>query len=230
MFKLKNIFSLNIFNCALLTVICALICGCAAYQTPPRADWPIYLRGASMIDMTPTAMIAKRPVYLGAGGKIINRAQSAEHNYTDPESGIREYMSDLEYALYDGLRKPGISVQCAGTDVVVILVRDALMQMDAGQLSDDGIDTLNIITKILQKYDATWIEIAGYTDAMRDQAAAKSLSTDMAMRVGLYMSQNKINTARMFISGRGSSRPIADQTDVGRLTNRRVELRIAPAR
>ncbi len=73
-------------------------------------------------------------------------------------------------------------------------------------------------------------EIAGYTDAMRDTTAAKSLSTDMATRVGLYFAQNKINTARMFIVGRGAARPIADQTDIGRLTNRRVELRIAPVR
>ena len=52
----------------------------------------------------------------------------------------------------------------------------------------------------------------------------------MAERVGVYFSEHGINTARMFIVGRGSARPIAGQDDIGRLTNRRVELRIAPAR
>ena len=139
-------------------------------------------------------------------------------------------MANLEYALYDGLRKPGISVQRAGTDVVVILVRDAIMELNVADISATGDDTLNIIAKILKKYDATFIEIAGYTDAMRDANAARSLSMDMAQRVAVHMSQNGISTARMFIVARGATRPIAAQDDIGRLTNRRVELRLAPAR
>ena len=141
-----------------------------------------------------------------------------------------QYMATLEYALYDALRKPGISVQRAGTDVVVILVRDAIMELNVADISTTGDDTLNTIVKILKKYDATFVEIAGYTDAMRDANASRALSLDMAQRVGVYFSQNGINTARMFIVGRGSTRPIAGQDDIGRLTNRRVELRIAPAR
>ena len=140
------------------------------------------------------------------------------------------YMTSLEYELYDALRKPGISVQRAGTDVVVILVRDAIMELDVADISPDGADTLKIISKILKKYDATFMEIAGYTDAMRNQQAADALSLDMAQRVGVFLSQNGINTTRMFIVGRGAARPIAAQDDIGRLTNRRVEIRLVPAR
>ena len=74
------------------------------------------------------------------------------------------------------------------------------------------------------------MEIAGYTDAMRNQQAADALSLDMAQRVGVFLSQNGINTTRMFIVGRGAARPIAAQDDIGRLTNRRVEIRLVPAR
>ena len=96
-------------------------------------------------------------------------------------------------------------------------------------ISADGADTLKTISKILKKYDATFLEIAGYTDAM-SAAAADALSLDMAQRVGVYLSQHGINTARMFIVGRGATRPIAAQDDIGRLTNRRVEIRLVPAR
>ena len=113
---------------------------------------------------------------------------------------------------------------------MVILVRDALMELNFAEISQTGGDTLNKISKILNKYDATFIEIAGYTDAMRDKNAANALSMDMAMRVGVYLSNKKVNTARMFIVGRGPARPIAAQDDIGRLTNRRIELRIVPAR
>ncbi|MBR0212859.1 MAG: OmpA family protein [Alphaproteobacteria bacterium] len=89
---------------------------------------------------------------------------------------------------------------------------------------------MNIISKILNKYNATFMEIAGYTDSMKNQSAAHSLSLDMAERIGVYFAQHNISTSRMFIVGRGSARPIAAQNDVGRLTNRRIEIRLTPAR
>ncbi|MBR7002221.1 MAG: OmpA family protein, partial [Neisseriaceae bacterium] len=77
---------------------------------------------------------------------------------------------------------------------------------------------------------ATFLEIAGYTDSMKDKNAAYALSLDMAQRTGVYFAQHNVSTSRMFIVGRGAARPIAAQDDIGRLTNRRVEIRISPAR
>lgn len=217
-------------------LIAVLLGACTPYASPDRSMWTQYLNGASFSDMTDTARIAKRPVYLGAGGRtILDEAVTkpvSEYGdkLTNDNARTIKYMSELEFALYDGLRKPGISVQRAGTDVVVILVRDAIMELNAAQISATGDDTLNTISKILKKYDATFIEIAGYTDAMQNTVAANALSMDMAQRVAVYLSQHDINTTRMFVVGRGAARPIAAQDDIGRLTNRRVELRIAPAR
>lgn len=213
-----------------------LLCGCMPYSSPDRNTWSTYLNGASFTDMSEQARIAKRPVYLGAGGQLISSVVSsdAQMSYGDKATNdnllARQYMANLEYELYDALRKPGVSVQRAGTDVVVILVRDAIMELNVADISQTGDDTLSIIAKILKKHNATFIEIAGYTDAMRDKSASDALSMDMAQRVGVHLSQHGINTARLFIVGRGSARPIAGQDDIGRLTNRRVELRIAPAR
>ena len=184
--------------------------------------------------MTETARIAKRPVFLGAGGTLIssidtsNKMDYGDKVQNDTAVSVN-YMTNLEYELYDSLRKPGISVQRAGTDVVIILVRDAIMELNIADISADGADTLNIISKILKKYDATFMEIAGYTDAMADKQA-QALSLDMAQRVGVFFSQHGISTARMFIVGRGAARPIAAQDDIGRLTNRRIEIRLVPAR
>lgn len=204
------------------------------YHSPARNTWSNYLRGASFTDMTEMSRVAKRPVYLGAGGKLVTSIDApATLDYGDKVANDNaisiNYMSRLEYELYDALRKPGISVQRAGTDVVVILVRDAIMELNVADISPDGADTLKTIAKILKKYDATFFEIAGYTDAMASRQA-NALSLDMAQRVGVFLSQHDINTARMFIVGRGAARPIAAQDDIGRLTNRRVEIRIVPAR
>lgn len=219
----------------LLLTLSTLLSGCIAYHSPDRSTWSNYLRGASFTDMTEPARIAKRPVYLGAGGKLVTQQEkTSKLEYGDKSTNDNmislNYMSELEYELYDSLRKPGISVQRAGTDVVIILVRDAIMELNVADISQTGADTLKTITKILKKYDATFLEIAGYTDSMRNQQAANALSLDMAQRVGVYLSEHGISTARMFIVGRGSSRPIAAQDDIGRLTNRRIEIRLAPAR
>ena len=185
--------------------------------------------------MTETSRTAKRPIYLGAGGRTIaqiehdNKLEYGDKTSNDTALAV-SYMAELEFALYDALRKPGISVQRAGTDVVVILVRDAIMELDVADISSDGADTLKTISKILNKYDATFLEIAGYTDATHDSHAAFALSNDMAMRTAVFLSQHDVIPQRMFIIGRGAARPIAAQDTVGRLTNRRVEIRISPAR
>lgn len=213
-----------------------LLCGCAPYTSPDRSMWGAYLNGASFTDMTEMSRVAKRPVYLGAGGSLISSVVDSDGKmeYGDKAANdnllARQYMATLEYELYDALRKPGISVQRAGTDVVIVLVRDAIMELNVADISATGDDTLQTIAKILKKHDATFLEIAGYTDAMRDKNGASALSLDMAQRVGVHLAQHGINTARMFIVGRGSARPIAAQDDIGRLTNRRVEIRLAPAR
>ncbi|MDE6477825.1 MAG: OmpA family protein [Alphaproteobacteria bacterium] len=216
----------------LLTLV--TMASCATYHSPARETWGTYLRGASMTDMTEMSRVAKRPVYLGAGGHLVTATENTAADYGDKiandNAAALNYMARLEYALYDALRMPGISVQRAGTDVMIIMVRDALMELDVADISAAGDAALNTIARILREYDATFIEIAGYTDAMRDPAAARTLSLDMAKRVAVYLAQHKINTARMFIVGRGSTRPIAAQDDIGRLTNRRVEIRLAPAR
>lgn len=214
-----------------------VLTSCMPYTSPDRQKWHTYLNGASFTDMTEMSRTAKKPVYLGAGGRTLS--ESIENIPSGMEYGnkiqndnivARKYMSELEYELYDSLRKPGISVQRAGTDVVIILVRDAIMELNIAEISKTGDDTLCTIAKILNQYDATFIEIAGYTDAMRDTNAANALSMDMAQRTGVHLAQHKVNTTRMFIVGRGAARPIAGQDNIGRLTNRRVEIRLSPAR
>ena len=223
--KIKNIFFITL-----------CLSGCFQYHSPERDTWHNYLYGASFMDMNETSRNAKLPIYMGHGGKIItqNGELSAKMQYGDKNAidnaVLINYMSELEYELYDALRKPGLSVQRAGTDVVIILVRGAIIREDIADISSDGADTLRIISNILNKYNATFMEIAGYTDSMKDKNAAYALSLDMAERVGVYLSQHNISTSRMFIVGRGAARPIAGQDDMGRLTNRRIEIRLTPVR
>ncbi len=215
-----------------------LLIGCTGYTSPNRNTWDYYLNGATFMDMTEVSKIAKRPIYMGDGGKLLTQVATSKNpekmEYGDKiandNAASIAYMSNLEHDLYDTLRTAGVSVERAGTDVVVILVRGAIMQGDVAEISDNGTNILNTVARILRKYNSTYLEIAGYTDAMHDTNAAKRMSLDMAERVGVFLSRKEIKPTRMFIVGRGAARPIAAQDSLGRLTNRRVEIRIAPAR
>ena len=208
------------------------LASCTNYLSPPRKDWLKILKGVNFTDMTQQSITAKKPVYIGMGGKLVNsnsvKLKYGDKNINDSNLSLL-YMKQLEYELYDSLLKPGISVQRAGSDIIVILVRSSLMKTDIAEFSDSGVDSLKIISNILKKYDATFLEISGYTDSSVNISATKALSLDMAQRVAIYFIQSKINPNRIFLVGRGSSNPIAAQDDIGRLTNRRIEIRITPA-
>ena len=220
----------------LIGIFTAFVTACAPYASPERATWKTYLYGASFTDMNDVSMSAKKPILLGDGGRTVTDATIKNPELEYGDAALNEsamyfgYMTELESKLYDALRRPGMSVQRVGTDVLVILVRDAIMELNAPEISSVGDDNLKTIARILKQYDATFIEIAGYTDSMRDTNAARAFSLDMAERVGVFLSQHGIKTSRMFIVGRGAARPIAAQDEWGRLANRRVELRISPVR
>lgn len=220
----------------IIAVLSILLSGCLQYHSPERNTWQSHLVGASFMEMTDTAKNAKLPIYMGHGGKVVTATGELSPNmqYGDKNNidnaVLLNYMANMEYELYNSLRKPGISVQRVGTDIIVILVRDSIMKLNEPDISKDGADTLKTISKIMNKYNATFMEIAGYTDSMQNQTAAHALSLDMAERIAVYFAQHKVSTYRMFIVGRGSARPIAAQDDIGRLTNRRVEIKLSPTR
>ena len=187
-----------------------------AYTTPNRSEWPVILRGASYEVLTPELRIAKRPLFLDAGGKTISFADGSD------------YMRRLEARLDGAIRKAGTQITRVGTDVTVVIVRSSFIYTDSPEITPLGDDILGSLARILREFDMTWVEVTGYTDAMNNQQHATMMSRDMAERVAVYLAKKDVNPVRMFITGRGSSNPISDQTDAGRLINRRVEVRISP--
>ena len=60
-----------------LLFLCFCLFGCTQYASPERSTWDYYLHNASFMDMTETAKIAKRPVFLGNGGKLLSTVTAA---------------------------------------------------------------------------------------------------------------------------------------------------------
>jgi len=192
------------------------LASCGGYRTPERGTWNTILRGASFGAMTESAKVAKLPLYLDAGGRTV------------PPAEVAAYMAVLEQELSDALRKPGIQITRIGSDALVVMVRGALISPDNPDFSEEGVETLRALSRVLARHDRTFLEISGYSDAMADLNAATRFSFDMAERVAVFMAQHRVRPVRMFVIGRGSARPISDQSHTGRQMNRRVEIRISP--
>lgn len=173
------------------------------------------MNGTSNEGFTPMMAVSKKPLFQETGGKVVTQSNS------------RAYMNNMEMDLERALRKQGVQISRVGSDIVVVIVRSAIIYTDSPEISEMGNDLLGDLVGVLKKYESTWIEIVGYTDSQQNQSQAIALSRDMAARVAVYFAQHQIQPLRMFIDGRGSANPIADQSDIGRLTNLRVEIRLS---
>jgi OOP family OmpA-OmpF porin len=84
--------------------------------------------------------------------------------------------------------------------------------------------TLDRITEFAHDCQHTVITITGHTDATGDESWNRQLSFIRAQAVATHLIGRGVDPARLTVSGRGSSEPVADNSTVrGRELNRRIE-------
>ncbi|OOG73596.1 OmpA family protein [Flavobacterium sp. A45] len=85
---------------------------------------------------------------------------------------------------------------------------------------------LNELVIILNRYDATNLEIQGHTDSNGSDAYNIKLSQERTESVKQYLLSKGISETRLLALGFGEGKPIANnKTAAGRAKNRRVELK-----
>ncbi|MCP3872055.1 MAG: OmpA family protein [Desulfobacteraceae bacterium] len=103
---------------------------------------------------------------------------------------------------------------------------EAYFDSDSDQLKPGGYPELRRISKILNKYPQTTIEVNGHTDVRGPEEYNQRLSERRAEAVKNELIQNGVLAQRIRAVGYGESRPISSDHAV----NRRVEILIAPIR
>ncbi len=89
--------------------------------------------------------------------------------------------------------------------------------------------TLNSVALVLNKYNQSLIDVAGFTDSTGSAQHNLGLSQRRAQSVASFLNGQGIDRRRMYVVGFGQERPIAtNSTAEGRAQNRRVELQIVP--
>ena len=144
-------------------------------------------------------------------------------------AGIGAYMDKQERDL---------RARTAGTDVQVIRQGDDLLlnipsginfAYNSATVQPQFQRTLDQVAGVLGEYNRTYIDVYGHTDSTGSDPYNQGLSEQRARSVADYLSTRGVLNARIGTRGFGETQPVAtNETEDGRATNRRVEIKIVP--
>ena len=127
------------------------------------------------------------------------------------------------------LEGTGVRVVRVGNEITLSMPSNITFQTDSDVLSPDFLDIMHSVSLVLTEYDKTIIEIMGHTDSTGSEAYNLALSRRRAQSVANHLASKGVNSMRILTEGFGEQYPVAsNDTEQGRLLNRRVELRLSP--
>lgn len=142
---------------------------------------------------------------------------------------IGYYMDRQEMKLRQELEGTGVGVYREGDNITLLMPGNITFATDSSDLSPQFFDVLTSVSKVLDEFDKTVVEVAGHTDSTGSEAYNQALSERRAASVANYLSTHDIDPQRLITIGLGESMPVADNgTAAGRQQNRRVELTMVP--
>ncbi len=139
------------------------------------------------------------------------------------------YMDRQQAELRAELEGTGVSVSRNGDNITLNMPSNITFATDSSDLSPAFFEVLGSVSKVLNKYEKTVIEVAGHTDSTGSDQYNQGLSQRRANSVSRYLGAQGIMDQRIITLGLGEQYPVADNaTDAGRALNRRVELTLVP--
>jgi len=139
------------------------------------------------------------------------------------------YMDRQEAELRAELEGTGVSVTRIGDNITLNMPGNVTFATNSSDLSPAFFGVLTSVSKVLEEYDKTVVEVAGHTDSTGTDAYNQSLSERRAASVSQYLQSQGVSSQRLITVGLGESMPVADNsTESGRQLNRRVEITMVP--
>lgn len=139
------------------------------------------------------------------------------------------YMDRQEDKLREQLRGTGVSVTRIGDNIHLNMPGNITFEYDSASVNSTFYPVLNSVVLVLNEFEKTLIQVAGYTDNTGSAEYNQKLSERRAGSVGDYFIAQQIPPARVQTFGEGESNPVAsNDTAEGRQQNRRVVLILVP--
>lgn len=137
------------------------------------------------------------------------------------------YMDIQASKLRQELLNTGVQVQVVDNQIYLIMPGNITFDSNESIVKSSFKPVLDSIAKVLNEYDKTYVNVAGYTDNTGSASLNKKLSNERADAVANYLIMKGVASTRINSAGYGSSNPIAsNSTAAGREQNRRVEIKL----
>ncbi len=143
--------------------------------------------------------------------------------------GIGYYMDVQEAKLREKLEATGVSVTRSGDSIILNMPGNITFDTDSSAISANFYGILDSVTKVINEYEKTYIDIYGHTDSVGQASYNMTLSQKRADSVSQYFQSRQVVAQRIMTKGLGESDPVApNDTPQGRAQNRRVEIKLTP--
>lgn len=134
------------------------------------------------------------------------------------------YLSEEAYQLD---RISGAVIERRAGALVVRFPDDMLFAVGSSQLSKPATVRLQEVARVLRNTPKAQVVVAGYTDSTGDRLYNQELSRKRAEAVRTYLVRQGVGSQRIEMAGYGDASPVAsNDTSVGRMSNRRVEIEV----
>ncbi len=199
-----------------------MIAGCAPMGPPPPP--PIAPIAAPVV---PAYMHAE---VIGGRAARVKKARAAGAKLLSADA-VWDYVNRQEAELRRQTAGTGVEVIRSGELLMLRLPASGTFDVGQSAIRPQAVSTVNEIGLILKRFNQSLVDVLGHTDATGTAKANEALSLRRAQSVAAQMRTRGVSPARVATRGYGAAHPIADNgTEVGRATNRRVEIKLVPLR
>ena len=151
-----------------------------------------------------------------AGGVIGNRVGKS---MDEQEAAMRHELAAVEAA----------NIQRNADVLAVTFKSDYLFAVGSANLNSGSFNEISRVSRVLNQYPDTSIQVAGHTDSTGSEQLNQTLSEQRAANVKNALVGQGVDPNRITTIGFGESAPVADNsTESGRQQNRRVVITIQP--
>lgn len=199
-------------------VLGAVLAGCAGRGAPPPTV------AAAPISTTIPGYLTDELV----GGRQARVAKARQAGLSGVAGvGTGAYMDAQEQALRAALASSGVRVVRTGDELLLTIPSGINFAYKSAAVDPRFAPTLDAVAQVLARWDRSFVDIYGHTDAVASDPYNQRLSQQRADAVAQYLQSRGVIAARVGTRGFGEAQPIvSNETEEGRATNRRVEIRI----
>lgn len=143
---------------------------------------------------------------------------------------VGKMMDEQEAAMRRELAAAEVANIQRNADVLAVTFKsDYFFAVGSANLNAGAYDEISRVSRVLNQYPDTSIQVAGHTDSTGSEQTNKTLSENRAENVKNALVGQGVHPNRISTLGFGESAPVADNsTEAGRQLNRRVVITIKP--